>query len=123
MNTRPVGLCGVLRTIAFVRSRRGAEVVSLLARHALAEVDPQLPRTVAAYRAGFLPEERRLLEQRLTTGDLRGVAATSALELGIDVTPHWERTHEIPDLLTEIRDELRTLNELLRGPRDEPTPR
>ena len=44
-------------------------------------------------------------------------------ELGIDVTPHWERTHEIPDLLTEIRDELRTLNELLRGPRDEPTPR
>jgi transcriptional regulator with XRE-family HTH domain len=42
-------------------------------------------------------------------------------ELGIDVTPHWERTHEIPDLLTEIRDELRTLNELLRERRDEPT--
>ncbi|MFL6181364.1 MAG: DEAD/DEAH box helicase [Actinomycetes bacterium] len=74
------------RTIAFVRSRRGAEVVSLLARHALAEIDPELPRSVAAYRAGFLPEERRLLEQRLTTGDLRGVAATNALELGIDVT-------------------------------------
>ena len=36
-------------------------------------------------------------------------------ELGIDVTPHWERTHEIPGLLTEIRDELRALNELLRG--------
>lgn len=43
-------------------------------------------------------------------------------ELGIDVTPPWERTHEIPDLLTEIRDELRSLNELLRGRRDEPTP-
>ncbi|HEX5018788.1 MAG TPA: DEAD/DEAH box helicase [Actinomycetes bacterium] len=74
------------RTIAFVRSRRGAEVVSLLARHALAEVEPELSRTVAAYRAGFLPEERRLLEQRLTSGDLRGVAATNALELGIDVS-------------------------------------
>ena len=74
------------RTIAFVRSRRGAEVVSLLTRHALAEVDPALPRRVAAYRAGFLPEERRLLEQRLTSGDLRAVAATNALELGIDVT-------------------------------------
>jgi DEAD/DEAH box helicase domain-containing protein len=74
------------RTIAFVRSRRGAEVVSLLARHALAEVDATLSRTVAAYRAGFLPEERRVLEQRLTSGDLRGVAATNALELGIDVT-------------------------------------
>ena len=74
------------RAIAFVRSRRGAEVVSLLARHALSEIDPSLPRTVAAYRAGFLPEERRILEQRLTSGDLRGVAATTALELGIDVT-------------------------------------
>jgi DEAD/DEAH box helicase domain-containing protein len=74
------------RTIAFVRSRRGAEVVSLLTRHALAEVDPDLPRRVAAYRAGYLPEERRLLERRLTSGDLRAVAATNALELGIDVT-------------------------------------
>ena len=35
-------------------------------------------------------------------------------ELGIDVTPHWERSHEIPGLLTEIRDELRALNEMLR---------
>lgn len=75
-----------VRTLAFVRSRRGAEVVALLTRHALEEIDPELARTVAAYRAGFLPEERRLLEQRLTTGDLRGVAATSALELGIDVS-------------------------------------
>jgi DEAD/DEAH box helicase domain-containing protein len=74
------------RTLAFVRSRRGAEIVSLLTRNALSEVDVSLPRKVAAYRAGFLPEERRQLERRLTTGDLRGVAATNALELGIDVT-------------------------------------
>ncbi|MDD7965996.1 hypothetical protein [Actinomycetospora lemnae] len=40
-------------------------------------------------------------------------------ELGIDVTPHWERSHEIPGLLTEIRDELRTLNELLRDRKDD----
>ena len=74
------------RTLAFVRSRRGAEVVALLARHALEEVDSLLGRQVAAYRAGYLPEERRLLERRLQSGDLRAVAATSALELGIDVS-------------------------------------
>ena len=74
------------RTLTFVRSRRGAEVVALLARHTLEEVDPSLGRRVAAYRAGYLPEERRLLEQRLQSGDLLGVAATSALELGVDVT-------------------------------------
>jgi DEAD/DEAH box helicase domain-containing protein len=74
------------RTIAFVRSRRGAEIVSLLTRNALADVDPYLQRRVAAYRAGFLPEERRTLERRLTSGDLAAVAATNALELGIDVT-------------------------------------
>jgi DEAD/DEAH box helicase domain-containing protein len=74
------------RTLSFVRSRRGAEVVALLARHSLEEVDPSLGRRVAAYRAGYLPEERRLLEQRLQSGDLLGVAATSALELGVDVT-------------------------------------
>jgi transcriptional regulator with XRE-family HTH domain len=38
-------------------------------------------------------------------------------ELGIDVTPHWERSHEIPGLLTEIRDELRELNAQLRDQR------
>jgi DEAD/DEAH box helicase domain-containing protein len=74
------------RTLAFVRSRRGAEVVALLARHSLEEVDSRLGRQVAAYRAGYLPEERRLLERRLQSGDLRAVAATSALELGIDVS-------------------------------------
>jgi len=75
-----------VRTLAFVRSRRGAEVVALLARHSLEEVDSMLGRRVAAYRAGYLPEERRLLERRLGSGDLRAVATTSALELGIDVS-------------------------------------
>ena len=73
------------RTLAFVRSRRGAEAVALSARRAVAEVEPELRHRVAAYRAGYLPEERRALESRLQSGDLLGVAATNALELGVDI--------------------------------------
>ena len=73
------------RTLAFVRSRRGAEAVALNARRLVAEAVPELGARVAAYRAGYLPEERRELEHRLQTGDLLGVAATNALELGVDV--------------------------------------
>ena len=73
------------RTIAFVRSRRGAEAVALSARRSVAEAAPELAERVAAYRGGYLPEERRELEQRLQSGDLLGVAATNALELGVDV--------------------------------------
>ncbi len=73
------------RTIAFVRSRRGAEAVAVNARRALQEAAPELVPRLAAYRAGYLPEERRELEKRLQSGDLLGVAATNALELGVDV--------------------------------------
>ncbi|MGB8649942.1 MAG: DEAD/DEAH box helicase [Mycobacteriales bacterium] len=73
------------RTIAFVRSRRGAEAVAVNARRAVLEAVPELATRVAAYRAGYLPEERRELERRLQSGDLLGVAATNALELGVDV--------------------------------------
>jgi DEAD/DEAH box helicase domain-containing protein len=75
-----------VRTLAFVRSRRGAEAVAMTARDTLAEVDPELSGRVAAYRAGYLPEERRALEAALRDGELLGVAATNALELGVDVT-------------------------------------
>ncbi|HVE73958.1 MAG TPA: DEAD/DEAH box helicase [Mycobacteriales bacterium] len=74
------------RSIAFVRSRRGAESVALNARRALQEAAPELAGRVAAYRAGYLPEERRDLERRLQSGQLLGLAATNALELGIDVS-------------------------------------
>jgi DEAD/DEAH box helicase domain-containing protein len=75
-----------VRTVAFVRSRRGAEAVASSARRELAEVSSSLPKRVAAYRAGYLPEERRTLERALRGGSLLGVAATTALELGIDVS-------------------------------------
>ena len=73
------------RTVAFVRSRRAAETVSATARRLLGEVDASLADRVAAYRGGYLPEERRALEAALQSGRLLGVASTTALELGVDV--------------------------------------
>jgi DEAD/DEAH box helicase domain-containing protein len=74
-----------VRTVAFVRSRRGVEAVALAAKRALDEVDPALGGRIAAYRGGYLPDERRALERALRHGRLLGLAATTALELGIDV--------------------------------------
>jgi DEAD/DEAH box helicase domain-containing protein len=73
------------QTLAFTRSRRGAEVVAQYARRRLATSAPELAGRVAAYRAGYLPEERRALELDLSSGRLLGIAATNALELGIDI--------------------------------------
>jgi DEAD/DEAH box helicase domain-containing protein len=73
------------RTLAFVRSRRGAELTALAAKRALAEVSDSLPDRVAAYRAGYLAEDRRALEKSLDSGELLGVASTNALELGVDI--------------------------------------
>ena len=75
-----------VRTLTFVRSRRAAEQVASTAAGLLAEVDPALAARVASYRGGYLPEERREIEQALRDGRLLGLAATNALELGIDVS-------------------------------------
>ena len=69
--------------LAFIRSRRGAETVALAARDAL---DDELSGNVAAYRSGYLPDDRRGLESGLRDGRITGMASTSALELGINIT-------------------------------------
>ncbi len=73
------------RSLVFVRSRRGAEAIAMTSRRLLAEVDPALVARVAAYRGGYLPEERRALERALQSGELLGLATTNALELGVDI--------------------------------------
>ena len=75
------------RTLAFVRSRRGAELTALTIRRLLTEADAgELADRVTAYRGGYLAEERREIERALTSGELLAVATTNALELGIDIS-------------------------------------
>ena len=72
-----------VRTIGFVRSRRAAELLAEFTRRA---VDGAARRDrVKAYRAGYLAEDRRRLEEALADGSLLAVASTNALELGIDI--------------------------------------
>ncbi|GHH71705.1 helicase [Streptosporangium violaceochromogenes] len=81
-----------VRTLAFVRSRRAAESVALTTKARLQDltaepdVPADLPDRVAAYRAGYLAEDRRELEKAFRSGGLLGLATTNALELGVDIS-------------------------------------
>ncbi|MGO9322500.1 MAG: DEAD/DEAH box helicase [Solirubrobacteraceae bacterium] len=73
------------RTICFMKSRKGVEVLSRLVKEDLQTTDPALAGQVEPYRAGYTPQQRRELEQRLVRGELCTVITTDALELGIDI--------------------------------------
>ncbi len=72
-----------LRTLCFAKSRKAAELIH---RFTVQRLDDRaLAERLSPYRAGYTPAQRREIERRLVEGELLGVAATDALELGIDV--------------------------------------
>ncbi|HXP99265.1 MAG TPA: DEAD/DEAH box helicase [Solirubrobacteraceae bacterium] len=73
------------RCICFMKSRKGVELLARMVREEVERTDPELAERVAPYRAGYTPQQRRELEARLTSGELRAVITTDALELGIDI--------------------------------------
>jgi DEAD/DEAH box helicase domain-containing protein len=75
-----------VRTICFLKSRRGIELIQRFARENLERRGkPELAARIAPYRGGYTPQQRREIEARLSAGELLAVVATDALELGIDV--------------------------------------
>ena len=75
-----------VRTICFLKSRRGIELIQRFASENLERRGkPELAKRIAPYRGGYTPQQRREIEARLSSGELLAVVATDALELGIDV--------------------------------------
>lgn len=73
------------QVLAFTRTRQAAELIHRYVAQQLDAGRSPHREAVRAYRGGYLPNERRSIETDLFSGKLRGVAATNALELGIDV--------------------------------------
>jgi DEAD/DEAH box helicase domain-containing protein len=73
------------QALAFTKSRVSAELVYRYACEKLERIRPGLADSIRPYRGGYLPEERRKIEQALFSGELRGVVSTNALELGVDI--------------------------------------
>src|SRR5437879_4147943 len=71
-----------LRTLCFAKSRKSAELIH---RFALERLGAQYEGRLSPYRAGYTPAQRREIERKLVEGELLGVSATDALELGIDI--------------------------------------
>jgi len=75
-----------VRTICFIKSRKAVELITRFTQGRLTDAGrPDLADAVSPYRAGYTPQQRREIEARLTAGELLGVVATDALELGIDI--------------------------------------
>lgn len=70
-----------LRTILFTKARKITELIYKWS----VERSPSVAHKISPYRAGFLPSERREIEEKLFSGELMGVISTSALELGVDI--------------------------------------
>ncbi len=77
-------LAGGVQTVVFARARLTTEVILGYLRDAVRQ-DGGDPAAVRGYRGGYLPLERRQIEQGLRAGSVRGVVATNALELGVDI--------------------------------------
>ena len=74
-----------VRSICFTKSRRTAELIYQQTADKLKETDRSLADRLSPYRAGYTPEQRRAIEEKLFGGSLLAVVSTSALELGIDI--------------------------------------
>lgn len=74
-----------LRALAFNRARVSAELVLRYTRARLKNGGLVDPAKIESYRAGYTPKERRQIEKSLFKGDLLGLSATNAMELGVDV--------------------------------------
>lgn len=74
-----------LRCISFCKTRKLSELVLSYTREILKETAPSLVNSIRAYRAGYTAQDRRDIESALFSGKLHAVAATNALELGVDV--------------------------------------
>jgi DEAD/DEAH box helicase domain-containing protein len=74
-----------MQTLCFTTSRQMAELITRWTKEELKRKSPKLSNSITAYRAGYLPMERREIENRLKTKNLVGVVSTNALELGIDI--------------------------------------
>jgi DEAD/DEAH box helicase domain-containing protein len=79
-------VCQGVRTICFLKSRRGIELIQRFARESLERRGrAELAARIAPYRGGYTSQQRREIEARLGAGELLAVVATDALELGIDI--------------------------------------
>ncbi|HEX3014104.1 MAG TPA: DEAD/DEAH box helicase, partial [Methanobacterium sp.] len=74
-----------LQTLCFTTSRKMAELIARRSKKEIGEIDASLVNKISAYRAGYLAEDRRKIEDNLKNGKLKGVTATNALELGINI--------------------------------------